>query len=175
MENNVKKNGLTYGVILGVILLLITTSMYIIDLSLFTNTWVGIINFIIIVGIGIYCSITSKKLLRGMMSYKNAFMSFMLPIIIGIAIYVFFNIILFNVIDTEAKDVLTENVIMKTKEMMAKFKVPASDINKAIAEIENTDNFGALAQFKSYFFQIAFYAVLGLLVALIFKTPTNRE
>lgn len=175
MENSIKKNGLTYGVILGIILILITTTMYVVDLSLFTNMWVGIMNFVLIVGVGIYCSVTSKKILSGLMSYKNAFISFILPIIIGIALYVLFNILLFNVIDTDAKDVLTDNIIEKTKEMMEKFKVPASDINKAIEEIEKTDNFSAFAQFKSYFFQIAFYAVLGLLVALIFKTPSHKE
>lgn len=175
MENVIKKNGLTYGVILGVILILTTTTMYVVDLSLFTNWWIGVVNFIIIIGFAIYSSITSKKLLKGIMNYKEAFLSFILPIIIGIALFVLFNILLFNVVDPSAKDELTENIITMTKNMMAKFNVPASEINKAIEEIEKTDNFGPLAQFKSYFFQIAFYAVLGLLVALIFKTPTNKE
>lgn len=175
MENSIKKNGLTLGVIMGVILVLITTTMYVVDLTLFTNMWVGIVNFVIIIGIAIYSSISSKKELKGLMNYKEAFISFILPIIVGIGIYVAYNIILFNVIDTNAKEVLTENVIAMTKEMMSKFNVPATEVNKAIAEIENTDNFGPLAQFKSYFFQIAFYAVLGLLVALVFKTPSSPK
>ena len=175
MENSIKKNGFTLGIIMGVILVLITKNMYTVDLSLFTNWWVGIVNFVIIIGIAIYCSITNKKALKGQMSYKEAFLSFILPIIVGIAIYVLYNIILFNVIDPEAKNVLTENVITMTKEMMGKFNVPAAEINKAIADIESKDNFGPLSQFQSYFFQIAFYAVLGLLVALIFKTPTSAK
>lgn len=175
MENSIKKIGLTNGVILGVILILITTTMYVVDLSLFTNWWVGILNFFIIIGLAIYSSITSKRFLNGIMSYKEAFISFILPIILGIGLFVLFNILLFNVVDPGAKDTLTDNVISMTKEMMVKFKVPASDINKAIEEIEKTDNFGTFAQFKSYFFQIAFYAVLGLLVALIFKTPSHKE
>lgn len=175
MENSIKKNGMSLGLIMGVILILITTTMYVVDLSLFTNWWVGIVNFVIIIGIAIYCSITSKKALRGIMNYKEAFLSFILPIIVGIAIYVLYNILLFNVIDPNAKEVLTENIIAMTKEMMGKFNVPSTEINKAIADIEGKDNFGALAQFQSYFFQIAFYAVLGLLVALVFKTPTSAK
>ena len=108
-----------------------------------------------------------------MMSYKNAFLSFILPIIVGIAIYVLYNIILFNVIDPDAKMILTENIIAMTKETMGKFSVPATEINKAIADIESKDNFGPMVQFQSYFFQISFYAVLGLIVALVFKTPTT--
>lgn len=175
MENSIKKNGLTFGVILGVFLVLITTTMYVVDLSLFTNWWIGILNFIIIVGIAIYCSIASKKAVNGIMNYKEAFLSFILPIIVGVGIYVLFNILLFNLIDPSAKDVLTENIIATTKEMMSKFNVPAAEVNKAIAEIESKDNFSPLAQFQSYFFYIAFYAVLGLLIALIFKTPANKE
>lgn len=175
MENNIKKNGLTLGLIMGVILVLITTTMFVVDLSLFTNWWVGIVNFVIIIGIAIYSSISSKKELKGMMNYKDAFLSFILPIIVGVAIYVAYNIILFNVIDPNAKEVLTENVIAMTKEMMGKFNVPATEINKAIADIEGKDNFGPLSQFQSYFFQIAFYAVLGLLVALVFKTPSSPK
>jgi hypothetical protein len=175
MENNIKKNGLTLGVIMGVILVLITTTMFVVDLSLFTNWWIGVVNFVIIIGIALYSSISSKKELKGIMNYKDAFLSFILPIIVGVAIYVLYNIILFNVIDPNAKIVLTENIVAMTKEMMGKFKLPATEINKAIAEIENKDNFGPLAQFQSYFFQIAFYAVLGLLVALVFKTPTTSR
>ncbi|MDD2986620.1 DUF4199 domain-containing protein [Flavobacterium sp.] len=173
MENSIKKNGVTLGIIIGVILVLITTTMYVVDLSLFTNWWIGIVNFVIIIGIAIYSSISSKKELKGIMNYRDAFLSFILPIIVGVAIYVLYNIILFNVIDPDAKMVLTENIIAMTKETMAKFNVPASEINKAISDIESKDNFGPMVQFQSYFFQIAFYAVLGLLVALVFKTPTT--
>ena len=173
MENSIKKNGVTLGIIMGVILVLITTTMYVVDISLFTNWWIGIVNFVIIIGIAIYSSISSKKALNGMMSYKNAFLSFILPIIVGIAIYVLYNIILFNVIDPDAKMILTENIIAMTKETMGKFSVPATEINKAIADIESKDNFGPMVQFQSYFFQISFYAVLGLIVALVFKTPTT--
>ncbi len=175
MENSIKKNGLTLGVTMGAILALITTAMYVVDLSLFTNWWVGILNFIIIIGIAFYCSVVSKKALQGKMSYKEAFLSFILPIIIGVALYVLFNILLFNLIDPGAKDILTENIILTTKQMMAKFNVPAAEVNKAIADIESKDNFSPLAQFKSYFFYITFYALVGLLVALIFKTPANKS
>lgn len=175
MENTIKKNGSTYGLILGIILVLFTTIMYVVDLSLFTSTWVGIVNFVIIIGFGIYTSIVNKKVLKGIMTYKEAFLSFILPIIIGMAIYVLYNILLFNVIDPEAKGVITDNIVKMTRDMMSKFNVPAADINKAITEIENKDNFGPWPQIQSYFFMIVFYSVLGLLVALIFKTPANKE
>jgi tetrahydromethanopterin S-methyltransferase subunit F len=175
MENIIKKNGISIGTTLGIVLVLIIAIMYSIDLALFTNMWVGIINFILIIGFGIFCSIKCKKALNGQMNFKEAYSSFIFPVIIGLAIYVVFNILLFNVIDTEAKAVVTENVVKMTKDMMSKFGAPSADINKAITEIQSTDNFGPLMQIKSYFYNLIFYCVLGLLIALIFKTPTNKQ
>jgi len=175
MENIIKKNGLSLGVVLGIVLILIVATMYAIDLSLLINTWVGVFNFVLIVTFGVVCSIKNKKALKGIMSFKEAFSSFILPVIVGVGMYVLFSVLLFNVIDTGAKEVVTEQVIEMTKNMMSKFNVPASDINKAIEKIENEDGFGPFAQLQSYLFQIAFYSLLGLLVSLIFKTPSNKN
>jgi ABC-type polysaccharide transport system permease subunit len=94
MENSIKKNGTTHGLILGLILILTTTAMYAIDLSLFTSFWVGIVNFSILIAVGIYTSILNKKLLKGIMPYKDAFLSFILPIIVGLALHHLYNIVL---------------------------------------------------------------------------------
>lgn len=175
MEKTIKQNGSNNGIILGVVLILIITVMYAVDLSLFTSFWAGIVNFIIIVSFGIYTSIVNKKLLKGVMTYKEAFLSFILPAIIGVGFYVLYTILLFNYIDPAAKDVITENVIEMTEGMMTKFNVPASEVEAAIEEIKNTDNFGPFAQFKSYFVMIVIYSIIGLLTSLIFKTPTSKE
>lgn len=174
MENTIKKNGMTNGIILGVFLVLLTTIMYVVDLSLFTSIWVGLVNFVIIVSVGVYTSIINKKLLKGIMRYKDAFLSFILPVIIGMALYTVYNVVLFNFIDPGAKDVITENIIKMTQDMMSKFNVPAADLEAAIEEIKSKDNFSPMVQLKSFFMMIAFYSVIGLVVALIFKTPTNK-
>lgn len=175
MENIIRKNSLSLGITLGAILSIITAIMYSIDLSLFTSTWIGILNFVLIIGIGIYASIKNKKALKGIMSFKEAFASFIGPILIGVAIYILFNILLFNVIDPEAKVVITENVIEMTENMLAKFGVPQAEIDKAITEIESKDNFGFGAQIQSYFWYAIIYSLIGLLVALIFKTPASKH
>lgn len=175
MENSIKKNGTTHGLILGLILILTTTAMYAIDLSLFTSFWVGIVNFSILIAVGIYTSILNKKLLKGIMPYKDAFLSFILPIIVGLALHHLYNIVLFNYIDAGAKEVITENVVKMTEEMMSNFNVPEADLEAAIEEIKSKDNFSPSVQIQSYFMMIVIYSIIGLIVGLIFKTPTNKE
>lgn len=173
MENIIQKNSLSLGVVLGIVLAAIAAIIYSIDLSLFTNTWVGVFNFIIIIGFGIYACIKNKKSLNGIINFKQAYTSFIVPILVGVGIYVLFNILLFNVIDPDAKAIVTQHVIEITENMMTKFNVPQSEIDKAISDIESKDNFGFISQIQSYFFQAIFYCLIGLLVALIFKTPTK--
>ena len=42
MNEIIKKNGINFGIITGVISVLITTSIYIVDLALMTKWWLGL-------------------------------------------------------------------------------------------------------------------------------------
>jgi hypothetical protein len=86
-----------------------------------------------------------------------------------------YNIVLFNYIDAGAKEVITENVVKMTEEMMSNFNVPEADLEAAIEEIKSKDNFSPSVQIQSYFMMIVIYSIIGLIVGLIFKTPTNKE
>ena len=111
MNEIIKKNGITFGIITGVISILITASVYIIDLKLFTAWWLGILSIGIYLGIGIYLLSKTKKELGGIFPFKDAFTTYFISAVIGIVISVLFNIVLFNVIDTEAKDTVQDNLI----------------------------------------------------------------
>ena len=76
---------------------------------------------------------------------------------------------MFNVIDIEAKAIITENIIKYSVEMMQKFGTKAADINKMIAEMEKSDSFGALGQMKGFAFNLIVYSIIGLVTALIIK------
>ncbi|HRA73937.1 MAG TPA: DUF4199 domain-containing protein, partial [Flavobacterium sp.] len=53
MNEIIKKNGVSFGIITGVVSALITTAIYSIDLNLFTKWWLGIIIFLFYITIGI--------------------------------------------------------------------------------------------------------------------------
>ena len=68
MNEIIKKNGIMFGVVIGLFSVLVTTLIYTIDLNLFTSWWIGILNILIYISISIYLLVKTKKELK---SSKN--------------------------------------------------------------------------------------------------------
>ncbi|HET8804561.1 MAG TPA: DUF4199 family protein, partial [Aequorivita sp.] len=76
MENqpiSSKKSAVTYGLILGVVLALMTTLMYVLNTELFTKWWIGILSFLVVIAIAIVSVAKAKGILGGIISFKEAF------------------------------------------------------------------------------------------------------
>lgn len=175
MNKIIKKNGITFGIVTGVISILITSSIYLIDLKLFTAWWLGILSIAIYLGIGIYLLMKTKKELGGIFPFKEAFTTYFISAVIGIAISVLFNIILFNFIDPEAKETLSDLSIEAAVNMMKKFNTPTSAIKEAVSKMEEQNQFDIVAQLKGSIFSIIFSAIFGLILAAIFKSKKQEQ
>jgi hypothetical protein len=175
MNEIIKKNGITYGVISGIVSVVIITLLYSIDLSLMLKWWVGILMIMISIIISVTLLSKTKKELKGNMSFKEAFTTFFISSVIGTLIYVSFNIILFNFIDPEAKETLNGLVIEFSKDIMQKMGAPASETNKALKELASKDTYSVFEQLKGSVFSIAFGSIIGLILAAIFKTKTPEN
>jgi len=171
----IKKNGITYGTILGIILALITASLYAIDLKLFVSGWIGASTFVIYVIISILLLVKTKKDLNGVLSFKDAFTTYFIAVLIAILISTFFSILLFNVIDPEAKETISEHLIKYMAETLQKFGTPASAVNEALAKMKETNPFSTFEQLKGSVFSLALYSILGLILAAFFKSKTTQE
>lgn len=175
MNEIIKKNGVSYGIITGVVSALITTAIYSIDLNLFVKWWLGIIIFLVYIVIGIVLLSKTKKELKGIFSFKEAFTTYFISAVIGILISVGFNILLFNIIDPSAKDAINEIVIKYTAETMEKFGAPSSAINEAVKKMQENNPYSTIELLKGSAFSIAGSALFGLLLALIFKSKPSQE
>ena len=175
MNEIIKKNGITFGIISGVISLLMTSMIYMIDIKLFTAWWVGIVGIVIYLAIGIYLLSKTRKELNGIFSFKDAFTTYFIYAIIGIAISVLFNILLFNVIDPSLKDSVKELSIEAAVNMMKKFGTPTSAIKEAVEKMTESDQFGIVEQLKGSIFSIIFSAIFGLILAAIFKSKPKEQ
>ncbi|WP_310559207.1 DUF4199 domain-containing protein [Flavobacterium sp.] len=175
MNEIIKKNGISYGIITGVVSALITTAIYSIDLNLFVKWWLGIIIIAVYIIIGIILLAKTKKELKGIFSFKEAFTTYFISAVIGILISVGFNILLFNFIDPSAKDAINEIVIKYTAETMQKFGAPSSAINEAVKKMQESNPYSTIELIKGSAFSIAGSALFGLLLALIFKSKPTQE
>ena len=169
MNEIIKTKGITFGLILGFILALLTAYGYAIDLSLFTSYWLLLLNFFIIIIVGILAVAYSKKALGGFITFKEAFTSYVITIAIGLLISVMVGYLIFNVIDPGVKGQLTDMTIEKTVETLERFDVPQENIDESIEKIRAQDSFSVVNQVKSYFIMVAIYSLFGLLIAMILK------
>lgn len=172
MNEIIKKNGITFGIVTGLFSVLVTTLIYVIDLKLFTAWWLGLLNIAIYIAIGIYLLVKTKKELKGIFPFKDAFTTYFISAVIGIIISVAFNIILFNFIDPGAKETIKELTIKFAVEMMEKFDTPREAVNQAIKEMQATDNYSIGQLLKGSVFGILFSAIFGLILAAIFKSKS---
>jgi len=175
MNEIIKKNGVSFGVMTGILSALITAAIYAIDLNLFVKWWLGIVIIVVYLIIGIVLLTKTKKELKGVFTFKEAFTTYFISAVIGIAISVGFNILLFNVIDPSAKDSINEIVIKYTAETMQKFGAPSAAVNEAIKKMQENNPYSTIELLKGSAFSIAGSALFGLLLALIFKSKPSQE
>lgn len=175
MNEIIKKNGLNYGVILGAFSVLFTTAIYAIDLKLFTSWWIGIVAIIISITIGVMLVSKTKKQLGGNISFKDAFTVYFIAAIIGSLISTIYNYVLFNFIDTKAKETIKEITMDYTMEMMEKFGAPSASINETMQKLAETDNYSLGNLMFGYAVSLIFSAIFGLILAAIFKSKSHSS
>ncbi|SHG84890.1 DUF4199 domain-containing protein [Flavobacterium defluvii] len=171
----IKRNGINYGIIIGIASALITATIYAIDLNLFVSWWFGLLGIAINVTISIILLSKTKKELNGIFTFKDAFTTYFIAAVIGILISTLFNIVLFNVIDPGAKDTLSEIMIKYTVGMMQKFGTPASAINETIAKMKTSNPYSTVELLKGSIFAIVVVSIFGLIFAAFFKSKSTQE
>ncbi|WP_026934616.1 DUF4199 domain-containing protein [Christiangramia echinicola] len=169
MENPAKKISTSYGLYLGLSLILIVVLAYAFDLSLFTKWWFGISLLVFVIIMASMATSKAKKVSTSLFKFKDAFGAYFLTVFIGTFISLLFTMILFNVVDSEAAETLTELTIESTRDMMEGFGAQEAQINEALQQMQEENQYSFLNQLKGYAFQLIMYAVVGLIVALVFK------
>lgn len=172
MNEIIKKNGVTFGIILGLFSVLFTTAIYVIDLKLFTSWWIGLFSIAVAIVIGIALELKTKKQLNGVFPFKDAFTVYFIAALVGTVVSTVYNYILFNIIDPGAKETLKEITMKYTSEMMEKFGAQAEQINEAMKKVAETDNYSIGNMLFGLAIALVLQAIFGLILAAIFKSKS---
>ena len=175
MEPTTKSTAINNGLYLGAIISLVSVLIYAVNLDLFTEWWLGIILFVVVVVYGVISAVKSRTILNGFISFKQAFTSYFITVAIGTLIATVVGIAIFTYIDPEAATYLNEQILLVTKQTMERFGMPQEAMEAALEEAATKDNFSLGMQSQAFVFRLAFYAVVGLIVALIVKKTNNKE
>ena len=168
INETIKKNGLTFGVLSGIVSALITSTIYAIDLNLFVSWWIGVVSMVIYLIISVVLLTKTKKEMNGIFVFKDAFTTYFISAVVGTVIGTLFNILLFNVIDPSLQDTLKEITIKNAVAMMQKFNSPAAAINEMIAKMQENNPYSVVELLKGSVFSIVFSSIIGLIMAAFF-------
>ena len=170
MEKSLKSSSVNYGIYLALLLSAFTIIAYVLNIELLVNFWIMLLLLpIVAIVFGIVSTAKAKSLLGGFMSFKQAFSAYFITIAFGIIISSLVSIILFGFIDPEAATMLQEIGMEKVRGFMESMGAPESEIDKAMAEAAKEDTMSIGNQVMNIAKGLIFYAVIGLIVALIMK------
>ncbi len=172
MENLSKlhnKETLQFGLISGLVSILILVVVYIIGAEFFLNPFVWIMSFVVPIIFAVWSSIVVKRKFEGFLEYREALkITFGVFVITGFLTTVF-SFFIFNILDIAFAESVKQLTIVKTMEFMQKFNLPDSEIEKQIDEIIKQDTYSFLNLFKSYAFSCIVYFIEALIIAAIIK------
>lgn len=169
MNEIIKKNGIKFGILLGIAGILSQLIIYLSGGTELIASVIGVVFWIIYLLIRILQLINTKKELNGIISFKEAFTTLFICIINGILISQLFTYLLMNHIDVEYGNNLNEFMITKQIEISKAMGAKSSDLK----ELAKTNNFSPLTILQGTAIAILISSVMNLILAAIFKSKTN--
>jgi len=165
------QHALRWGLIVGLTSGILSLLLYAVDYSLLADWKVGLSFFVIYIGLTIYAGIhyrnESGPYLEFGKAYQHGFVIFACSGLIATV----FNILLFQVIDSDLGGKVTEVAVETTAEMMNNFGAPPDQIDKAIDDTRErmANQYTFVGQIKGYGFIVIVSAVLALITGLIVR------
>lgn len=175
---DVAKAAVRSGVILGVVSIIITLLLYLIDGALLANIGIGFGILALLLILVVVFGINYRKSVGNALSYLNAFLFCLVVLVVGGLIGNIFNYILFNFIDPDLVDLITKASIDNTVSLMERFGADQNAIDEAITrteeQLEGQYTFGGIA--KQYLYSwIAYVLISALGGAIVWKRPVEEE
>jgi len=165
------KHALRWAIIMGVVSILYTIILYVIDYTLMVQLKMLFIALALYFGIAIYGGIDYRKSVGGFLSYGKAWQHAMIVFAISALISTLFNLLFYNVIDSELPAKLTEASMENTRQMMANFGAPEDQIDKAMADAKTRTEgqFTPIGMAKGYLFILVVSAVMAAISSIFVK------
>jgi hypothetical protein len=171
------KHAARWGLIAGVINIVLFIVYYVVDLGLMVDWKVGIFTMVLYIGFAIYAGITYRGEIGGYMAYGKAFQHGFILFAVSALLSSVFNILLYNVIDPELPAKLTDVTIEKTEQMMRGFGLDEAALEKAMEDTRGRmeGQFTIVGTIKSYGIFMVVAAVLALITSLFVRKNEPLE
>ena len=177
MNEIIKKNGVKFGIILGLIGILSQMTVYtlggISKENAITGSIIQLVFWIAYLVVRIIQCTNTKKELKNIVTFKQLFTTLTITITIGILISQLFTFLLNNFIDVEYGALMNkfnnEQQIIAQKAMKNFTKVSSEDLK----EIAKTDNFSIIKILQGSAVTFLISSIMNIILAAIFKSKVN--
>lgn len=156
------KSSVNSGLMLGLVLVIYSVSLFILDLWL--NTWLGLVSFaILIIGV-IYATKVYRTALGGFISYGQAFLVGALAVLVAGGLTTIYTYLFYTLINPEA----IEQVIEKSLEMLENFNIPEEALDKAMEELTDGTTVSSTV-INGFFTNVVVGVIISLISAAVMK------
>ena len=159
------------GIMLGVISIVLTLLLYLVDSTLLAQWWVGIGILLISIFLVVYFGIQHRKEIGGFMPFGKAWIYSIQLLIAAGLISTVFNILLYNVIDTELSGIVANQAVENTESIMRNFGMAEDQMDEALEEARTgtLDRFTVSGLLVGFLWGLIVYAILSLITGAIIK------
>ena len=174
MKNKNVSIGVTFGVVIGLIYMILLFVRWMSAESIIRFGLLAAVNYVLVLGLLVYEAIYRRKQEGGFISLKDVFQTLFISVLIFELFYAVYNFVYLKYIDPEVINRMKEAM----KEMMEKFKVPDDDMQKSMQKFDEFDNATQLGQvIKGYFTGVAISGVCAFIISLIVRrrAPVFKE
>ena len=165
------KHAIRWGLIVGGVSIGLTTLLYIIDYTLMVQLKTLFTLLAIYLGFVIYAGIDYRKTVGGFLSYGKAWQHGFVILAMSGVVATIFNFVLYNLIDPELPQKLTDASIENTRAMMERFGAPEASMDQALAQARESTSkqFTPAGQALGFLTILASSAIVALISALFVR------
>jgi hypothetical protein len=176
-STEMKSHVIRYGAIVGVIISVYIALLYTLGIEVFANWWYSVIMYPISIGLICYFTIQLRnKHESEPFHFKQTFVVLLSMLMLATLVSTLWNIVLFNVIDTELPKELSERILEETESTMAKWGAPEDVVKETLKGMRDLPSqFKPGAQLLSWLKGGLFMAILSVVCASFVKRkkPVN--
>ena len=179
MNEIIKKNGITFGIILGIIGFFSNLTVYLLGGiskdNLLISSLIQILFWLAYLITRIIQCNNTKKQMNGFATFKELFTTLTITILIGILVSQLFTFLLNNYLDVEYGKMMNEFMNEKQVEAKIAMKSFTKVTSQDIEEIKKTDNFSLKNITQGSLATFLISSVMNLILAAIFKSKTPEH
>lgn len=165
-----RATSLKWGITIGIVALIYTILLYIINAKLLANLLYTSLSLVIMIILMVLCVKEIKKGQEGYISLSEALFGAFFPFVIGTFISSIFTFILMKYIDPNLPILIKDTVTENTIQMMKNWNVPEEEITKALDKINEKDFTPKIGETLVNFLGVsAFGFVISFIIAAIMK------